>query len=538
MAATDTSTSSLAGTGSLFKALLRYDGRLLAPWIVIVTFISASTPVIFNWLFSSEEDKLMLSSSIGSNPALSLIFGTAGDLTTVDGFTVWRGLTLGGFLTALGVGLAVTRATRAQEDSGQAELLASGVLSRSARLMAPVMLVTLASIAVGVVAGVVTGLCGASWDTAMLMGATFTAAGWMFGSWSAVSAQLASDSHLANNIGIGALAALFLMRGALDSLDAPDWTSWINPLGWLSETKAGQDDARWWPLLFAVALALVLCAVAFQLHGSRDFGQGVIATKPGRDRGQIRGPWTLTWRLHRGVISVWVVMFIVLGVVFGYMSDSVEDLLGDGSGGFAAIFTGGAADPSMMTRMFLTTMLSLAGIIASIPGVQIMNRLRTEEEEEFRVEPLLATQLTRGRMFLAPVGMALLVTAGLILLAGFVVALFVVNGDSGVSFGDSFLQALVTVPAVWAVVGVSVLIVGARPQVSIAAWIGVVASFGLTLLGETFKLPDWALGISPFHHVPTIGSDGATWTGLVVVGIVALVLSAAGLTGYRRRDII
>jgi ABC-2 type transport system permease protein len=191
MAATDTSTSSLAGTGSLFKALLRYDGRLLAPWIVIVTFISASTPVIFNWLFSSEEDKLMLSSSIGSNPALSLIFGTAGDLTTVDGFTVWRGLTLGGFLTALGVGLAVTRATRAQEDSGQAELLASGVLSRSARLMAPVMLVTLASIAVGVVAGVVTGLCGASWDTAMLMGATFTAAGWMFGSWSAVSAQLA-----------------------------------------------------------------------------------------------------------------------------------------------------------------------------------------------------------------------------------------------------------------------------------------------------------------------------------------------------------
>jgi ABC-2 type transport system permease protein len=327
------------------------------------------------------------------------------------------------------------------------------------------------------------------------------------------------------------------MRGALDSLDAPDWTSWINPLGWLSETKAGQDDARWWPLLFAVALALVLCAVAFQLHGSRDFGQGVIATKPGRDRGQIRGPWTLTWRLHRGVISVWVVMFIVLGVVFGYMSDSVEDLLGDGSGGFAAIFTGGAADPSMMTRMFLTTMLSLAGIIASIPGVQIMNRLRTEEEE-FRVEPLLATQLTRGRMFLAPVGMALLVTAGLILLAGFVVALFVVNGDSGVSFGDSFLQALVTVPAVWAVVGVSVLIVGARPQVSIAAWIGVVASFGLTLLGETFKLPDWALGISPFHHVPTIGSDGATWTGLVVVGIVALVLSAAGLTGYRRRDII
>lgn len=538
--ATDTgtagSTGSMAGTGRLLRALVRYDGALLAPWIVIVTFIAASTPVIFNWLFSSEQDKLALAGTIGSNPALTLIFGTAGDLTTTDGFTVWRGLTLGGFLTALGVVLAVTRATRAQEDSGQAELLASGVLGRAARLMAPIVMVFLASLAIGVVAGVVTGLCGAGWGTALLMGATFTAAGWMFGAWAAVAAQLASDSHTANNIGIGALAALFLLRGAFDALDAPAWTSWINPLGWLSETKVGEDDARWWPLLLAVALALVLCAVAFRLHGSRDFGQGVVATRPGPDRGKIRGPWALTWRLHRGVISVWVIMFIVLGVVFGYMSDSVEDLL-SGGGGFADVFTAGAADPSLMTRSFLSMMLSLAGIIAAVPGVQIMNRLRTEEEE-FRVEPLLATPLTRFRMFLAPVGTALAVSGFLILLVGAVVSLFVANGDSGVSFGDGFLQALVTVPAVWAVVGVAVLVVGVRPQVSIAAWVGVVASFGLTLLGPTFKLPNWVLGISPFHHVPTIATDGATWTGLIVVALVAALLVVVGFVGFRRRDII
>ncbi|WP_291473579.1 multidrug ABC transporter permease [Corynebacterium sp.] len=526
----------MTGTGNLFKALLRYDGRLLVPWIVIVTFIAASTPVIFGWLFSSQEDKMLLASSIGSNPALTLIFGTAGDLTTTDGFTVWRGLTLGGFLTALGIVLAVTRATRAQEVSGQAELLASGVLGRGARLMAPVVLAVLAGLAIGVVAGAAIGLCGASWGTALLMGATFTAAGWMFGAWAAVSAQLASDSHAANNIGIGALAVLFLLRGALDALDAPAWTSWINPLGWLSETHAGEEDARWWPLLFAVALATVLCVVAFRLHGSRDFGQGVIATKPGPDHGTIRGPWALTWRLHRGVISVWVVMFLVLGIVFGYMSDSVEDLL-SGGGGFADVFTGGATDPSLMTRSFLTMMLNLAGIIASVPGVQIMNRLRTEEEE-FRIEPLLATPLTRARMFLAPVFMALLVTGVLNLLAGTVVGLFVANGDSGVTLGETLLQALVTVPAIWAVVGVAVLVIGVRPQVSIAAWVGVVASFGLTLLGPTFKLPNWVLGISPFHHVPTIGADGATWTGLIVVGIVALVLTGVGLVGYRRRDIV
>ena len=45
----------MTGTGGLFKALLRYDGRLLAPWIVIVTFIVASTPVIFNWYSSGRQ---------------------------------------------------------------------------------------------------------------------------------------------------------------------------------------------------------------------------------------------------------------------------------------------------------------------------------------------------------------------------------------------------------------------------------------------------------------------------------------------------
>lgn len=405
--------------------------------------------------------------------------------------------------------------------------------------MAPVVLAVLAGLAIGVVAGVAIGLCGASWGTALLMGTTFSAAGWMFGAWAAVSAQLASDSHAANNTGIGALAVLFLLRGALDALDAPAWTSGINPLGWLSETHAGEEDTRWWPLLFAVALAFVLCGVAFRLHGSRDFGQGVIATKPGPDHNTIRGPWALTWRPHRGVILVWVVMFLVFGIVFGYMFDSVEDLL-SGVGGFAEVFTGGATDPSLITRSFLTMMLSLAGIIASVPGVQIMNRLRTEEED-FRIERLLATPLTRARMFLAPVFMALLVTGVLNLLAGTVVGLFVANGESAVTFCETcetLLQALVTVPAIWAVVGVAVLVIGVRLQVSIAAWVGVVASFGLTLLGPTFKLPNWVLGISPFHHVPTIGVDGATWTGRIVVGIVALVLMGVGLVGYRRRDIV
>lgn len=63
-----------------------------------------------------------------------------------------------------------------------------------------------------------------------------------------------------------------------------------------------------------------------------------------------------------------------------------------------------------------------------------------------------------------------------------------------------------------------------RPRLTLVggfltAWIAegvsfgcVVASFPLTLLGPTFKLPGWAPGISPFYRVPDL-SEGASLRG-------------------------
>ena len=61
--------------------------------------------------------------------------------------------------------------------------------------------------------------------------------------------------------------------------------------------------------------------------------------------------------------------------------------------------------------------------------------------------------------------------------------------------------------------------------------------FRSTLLGPTFKLPDYLLAISPLHHVPVVIHDDLAWTGLAVVGLIAAALVAAGLAGFRRRDV-
>jgi ABC-2 type transport system permease protein len=527
-------TSSLTGTRLLLRTSLEHDGRSFAPWVAIATVLSASSVLIYPWVFPTQAERQGLSGAIGANPALGLIFGPARDLSTVDGFAAWRSLALGGFLVALGAIFAVVRAIRAQEDSGQAELLASGVMGRSARLLSGVGVALVGSVAAGLVSGVVTAACGGDWATSMLLGATFTASGWMFAGVAAVTAQLGSDARTASSLAVGTLGVLFVLRGFCSSLDAPSWTLWVNPLGWTQQTHPASGD-HWAPLLPAVALTLVLVAVAFVLQGRRDFGQGALAQRPGPARGTTRSTWGLVVRLNRGPVLTWAVAFVGLGVVFGYFATSVPDILGDDSG-VQQILAAGATSPDELVGVFVRTILSLIGIIAAVPGVQVVLKLRAEELED-RVEPVLAAAVARPRYLASTVVLALAAPALYVVVAGMLVAVMASRADIGVGFADVLVQALATVPAVWTVVGLSVAVVGARPVVSLAAWAGVLVSFVLTLLGPTFGLDDWVLGISPFWHLPDVAAATPDWTGLGWISLVTVLLVAVGFAGFRRRDL-
>ncbi|WEG09082.1 ABC transporter permease [Microbacterium horticulturae] len=526
--------TAIAGTPPLLRASLRHDGRLFAPWILITTALSVSSVLVYPWIFPSEQDRTALATAIGANPALGLIFGPAFDLSTTDGFNAWRSLALGGFLTALGVVFLVTRATRAQEDSGQAELLASGVMGRAARLMAGVWMCLALSVVLGVVVGVVTASCGGGWNASMLLGATMAATGWMFTGVAAITAQLGSDVRTANSLAVGTLGALFVLRGVAYAMDAVDWTIWINPLGWMTQTKPAVEN-DWWPLLLAVVLTAVLLAVAFALQARRDFGGGAVAPRPGPARGRERSTLRLALRVNRAPLITWALAFVGLGFVFGYFTTSIKGILEDNPA-VQHVLAAGATSPGELISAFVVTVLSLVGILAAIPGIQIMLKVRAEELAD-RVEPLLAGSVPRARYYGGNVVIALLAPAVSLLLAGLLIATLASTADIGVDFGDVVLQAAATIPAVWTVVAFSVFVIGARPQVLLAAWLGVLASFALTLLGPTFKLWDGILAISPFWHVPNVTDESMDGMGLVWTSLVTLLFLVVGFAGFRRRDL-
>ena len=129
-------------------------------------------------------------------------------------------------------------ATRGQEDSGQAELLASSVLGRGSRLLTGVGLALIESVLIGLVSGFATGAFGGDWESSLLLGATFTATGWMFTGFAAVASQLGTDARPATG-------------------------------------------NNWLPLVYAFILTVICLALAFVLQSRRDFGQGAVAPRRG-----------------------------------------------------------------------------------------------------------------------------------------------------------------------------------------------------------------------------------------------------------------
>ncbi|MGI5239341.1 ABC transporter permease [Dactylosporangium sp. CA-139066] len=526
----------LTGARPLLRAALKQDARNIGPWIVLITALSASSVLAYAWVFPDLPARQQLSSTLGSNPALSLIFGPARDLLTADGFNAWRAGALGGFFAALMAIFIVVRNSRADEDSGQAELLASGVMGRQTRLAVAMLMAVLASIALGVVSWLVTVAFGGGWTNSLALSATFTASGLMFAGVAGIAAQIGSDARAANSIAVATLGIAFIVRGYIDASQTGGWAVWLTPLGWLEQVRPATAN-NGWPLLLALGLAIVLAGVALALHARRDFGLGMIAPRRGPARGGlVASVWGLALRINRGSLISWLVAFAGLGLVFGFLATSIGDVFASNPN-MGGLIKSGATTQAGLIFGFLVTILQLVGIIAAVLGVQVVMRIYAEETD-YRVEPVLAGALSRVKYLASNAIIAFAAPAVALLVAGTVIGLVAASAEPGIAVGDVVLQALATIPAVWTLVGLALAVVGANPRARLAGWLGVVATFALTLLGPLFKLWNWILGISPLWHVPNVTATSPDWSGLGIVTVVAIAFTAVAFAGFRRRDVI
>nr|NLD41181.1 multidrug ABC transporter permease [Actinomycetales bacterium] len=530
--------SGTRGALPLLRATLRHDVGRIVPWIILLTFWSASSIVAYDGVWPDPADRQMLATMLGANPAMSVIFGRVGDLLTSDGFNLWRAGQLGAFFSALMGALIVIRNSRANEDSGQAELVASGAISRGSRLAVALTVATIAAFALGLVTWLVTVAVGGDPEITLTIAGSFTACALVFAGVAAIAAQVAADSQVANTLSVATIGTLYALRGYVDSTGAAEWLLWLTPFGWAQEAMpvSPEFESNALPLLLALAVAILLGALAFWLQSRRDFGLGLFPQRGGPERGRLSAtiPW-LALRLNRGSLIGWVVGLGLFGTMIGNMAPSMADLIRENPV-MTEVLAAGIVDPDAMTFAFLTTFLQLLGIVSAVAGLQMVLRIHSEELEH-RVSPLLAGSLRRPSYLASNVLLAFAATAVIMLVAGTAIGAVASPQVDTVNFADVVAQTAVTIPAAWALVAVGVAAVGALPRIRAIAWLAVVATFAITLLGPSFNLSETAMAISPLHHVPMI-TNSPDWSGLLGVGAVTLVLLAIGFAGFRRRDIL
>jgi ABC-2 type transport system permease protein len=526
-----------AGTWHLTRLALRRDRVVLPIWIVLLSVVPASTVNTFTQFYPTVADRLALQAGANANPSYALLYGPPFDLTTAGGFIAWRMAGFLALLTGLMVVFTVTRHTRAEEDTGRAELLASAVVGRYAALTASLLVAGGASVLIGLIqAGTMAG-AGLPAAGSLAFGAAEALVGLVFTAVAAVAVQLAEYSRTANGIGAAVVGAAFLLRGAGDSTVDARWLSWLSPIGWVQQVRAFAVE-RWWVLLLPVAFALVAGAIGYWLLPRRDVGVGILPPRPGPATAapSLRSPLALAWRLHRGPLLGWAIGTAVVGAVFGSIASGIGDLVGS-SPQAQQIFErlGGS---HALTQAFLAAMAGMFAMVASLYGIQAALRMRGEETA-IRLEPVLATSVGRLRWAGSHLVFAFFGTAALLLVGGLFMGLAngLRTGDVGGSIGDTLAGMAVQLPAAWVVVALAVTIFGLLPGFSAAAWAVGSLALLLSLFGPVLDLPQAVLDVSPFQHPPKLPGQEFAATPLWWLTAIAVVALAAGLAGWRRRDV-
>ena len=111
-----------------------------------------------------------------------------------------------------------------------------------------------------------------------------------------------------------------------------------------------------------------------------------------------------------------------------------------------------------------------------------------------------------------------------------------VTGDVG-QIPRMLAAAWVTVPAILVVAGIAAALYGLLPKWSIAAWSLVVFVAVAGLLQGVLDLPQWALDLSPFEHVPSLPGAPLELLPLVLLMAAASGFAAFGVGALQHRDV-
>ncbi len=534
----------LTGTSRLVRLALRRDRVSLSAWVLGLGLFVAATTAMFVDLLATYDDVVRETWLVATNAGMRMLGVTSG--ASVGGYMLHREYVTLAVLAALMSTLAVVRHTRQNEELGRAEVVGATVVGRYAGLAAAVIVTVGANIVLALVLGLAMMVNGLPASGSFLAGASIAAVGVVFVGVAAISCQLTSTTRGATGLASAVLGLAFLLSGIGNMLGTVDdralrvtsaWPVWLSPIGWGQQTRPF-GGGHWWPLvLFGILLALLL-VVAVALVGRRDVGRGIWPERRGHAHASatLLSQAGLVWRLQRGALLGWTVALLAFGLIFGTLSEQIQDVQGPAAEWYAGI---GGTD--QIADAYRASIIQMAGMFVAIYVVQILLRMRVDEAGG-TLESVLATGVTRPRWVLGDVLNA--AAGAVVLILVFAVSMGLtagqVLGDTTTQVREMAEAGLVQLPGILLLGGVIVVLLALLPRWAVPlSWALLVTALVLgPMFGPTLGLPHWAQDLSPFTHIPKAPATDVTAAPLLILASICVALAVAGVVAIRRRNLI
>ncbi|MGM0437672.1 MAG: ABC transporter permease [Bacillota bacterium] len=524
-------------TGTLIRFILRRDRIRIITWILVLTAITLIIAPAYTELFQSEKERLVMAETV-QNPAMVAMLGPVYGL---DNYTT--GVMFGSqmlLFTAIAVAIMniffVTRHTREDEENGRIEVIRSLPVGRLSNVTSTTIVAIGINILLSLIIGIglwFLGIESMGFEGSLLYGAALGVTGIIFLAITVFCVQLTETTRGTIGFSFGILGVTYLIRALGDV--GNETVSLFSPLGWIVRTEVYANN-YWWPIILTIGISSIIIAIAFYLNSIRDLEAGFIPAKAGRKNASIflKNSLGLGLRLQRTAIISWLVGVFVLGASYGSVIGDINSFIESNEMYRRLIIMG---EGFSLTDQFITTIMSVIAIICTIPSLLMILKLKKEEKKN-RAEQLLARAISRNRVMLSFLIIAIIMSIISIFLAavGMWSAGLSVMEDP-ISFSTIFKAGIVYLPALWIMIGFATLFLGFYLRGTIITWIYLVYSFFVVYLGKLLQLPPWMENISPFGNIPQLPVEDMNLGRIIILTIIALLLIVSGFIGYNRRDI-
>ena len=236
------------GTRSLLRLALRRDRIRLSVWVASLTLMMVYAPNAIKLAYPEEAQRQARVNLMKTPAAIimggPMFGGNEADLGAMMANELMLTMIIATSILSI---LTVIRHTRAEEESGAAELVLSSVVGRYARTYAALILVGAVNAVLAVTMTLAMASTGFSFVNTAAMCLGITGAAMVFGAVAAVTAQLWRQSRTATGAAMAVLALAAFVRGIGDVINnSGSVLSWFSPIAWAQQMRAFVD-LRWWP---------------------------------------------------------------------------------------------------------------------------------------------------------------------------------------------------------------------------------------------------------------------------------------------------